>query len=605
MIKRLLSLSILFIITNSIAQQSYYNGIDFTQTGLNLKDDLAVLISNTHTNTLSYSEVWTACKATDENPENSNEVLLIYGYHDSTSGRYARRREKNRNGGGSSDWNREHTYPKSKGTPNLGTSGPGADAHHLRPADTGFNSNRGSKKFADGSGNAGDSNGGWYPGDEWKGDVARMMMYMYVRYNNRCTPTNVGYGSSSSTPDSMIDLFLEWNAEDPPSQIEKNRNTYHENTSNSAAQGNRNPFIDNPRLATQIWGGPNAQDTWGIFGGSSGGGGTDTQAPTVPTNITASNITTTSFDLNWDASTDNTAVTHYNVYVDDNFNTSVYNTSATINNLDANTTYAITIKAGDGSGNYSSLSTPKNITTQDDGSSGGGGTPPSGDNCTEESFQNTGNQSSSYKTITWQGDNGENWTAYGARNDNGADFATDRGLIINSNNGGKIEAPQTTEGIGSLTLSTIRKFSGGSGNLTVFVNGNEVGQIPFSSEEKTTTISDINIEGDVTITIENNASGKQRVAIDNLSWTCYSTTLSNNDIIKKNTTVSPNPFTNKITIANPSAKIKGIRLLDINGKTISTKLDNNTINTLGLHSGIYLLQIQFSNTVITKKLIKL
>ena len=87
------------------------------------------------------------------------------------------------NGGGQGDWNREHTYPKSLGNPNLGSSGPGSDSHHLRPSDVGYNSQRGNLKFTDGSGNSGNVSGGWYPGDEWKGDIARMMMYMYLRYS--------------------------------------------------------------------------------------------------------------------------------------------------------------------------------------------------------------------------------------------------------------------------------------------------------------------------------------------------------------------------------------------------------------------------------------
>ena len=58
--------------------------------------------------------------------------------------------------------------------------------------------------------------------------------------------------------------------------------TYHENISNSAAQGNRNPFIDNPYLATRIWGGNSAEDRWNLYKT------TDTQAPTAPTNVTLS-----------------------------------------------------------------------------------------------------------------------------------------------------------------------------------------------------------------------------------------------------------------------------------------------------------------------------
>ena len=103
--------------------------------------------------------------------------------------------------------------------------------------------------------------GNWYPGNQWKGDIARMIMYMYVRYPTQCLPNNVGVGSTSySTFGDMPNVFLDWNAQDPVSQYEINRN----NILNSI-QGNRNPFIDNPYLASIIWNGPQAQDTWGVL----------------------------------------------------------------------------------------------------------------------------------------------------------------------------------------------------------------------------------------------------------------------------------------------------------------------------------------------------
>jgi hypothetical protein len=138
----------------------------------------------------------------------------------------------------------------------------------LRACDVQRNGERGSKKFKDGSGNSHIvSSNYWYPGDEWKGDMARMMMYMYLRYGNRCKPINVGYGSSISGDSFMINLFLDWNAEDPVSDYEESRNNYLENSSNTYGQGNRNPFIDNPYLATRIWGGQPAEDIWGIYMG--------------------------------------------------------------------------------------------------------------------------------------------------------------------------------------------------------------------------------------------------------------------------------------------------------------------------------------------------
>ena len=84
-----------------------------------------------------------------------------------------------------------------------------------------------------------------------------MLHYMYVRYGSVCLPVNVGMGNTVSSDPNMIDLFLQWNVEDPVSAFEEQRNNVI-----YAAQGNRNPFIDNPYLATIIWGGDAAENTW-------------------------------------------------------------------------------------------------------------------------------------------------------------------------------------------------------------------------------------------------------------------------------------------------------------------------------------------------------
>jgi len=256
-------LGILCFAQDAVGQGSYYNGVNLELTGLALKDELAAHVVSTHSSFLSYSQVWNVLKSSDLNPDNSQDVLLIYGYND-TDGSIIndRTRSKDVNGGNVGDWNREHVYPKSLGNPNLGTAGPGSDAHHLRSSDVQMNGNRSNLKFADGNGFAGSSNGGWFPGEEWKGDCARMMMFMYLRYGNQCLPSNVGLGSATAVDNNMLNLFLEWNVEDPVSEYELTRNDVIEE-----AQGNRNPFIDNPALATVIWGGEPANDTWGIIVG--------------------------------------------------------------------------------------------------------------------------------------------------------------------------------------------------------------------------------------------------------------------------------------------------------------------------------------------------
>ncbi|WP_396174595.1 endonuclease [Flavobacterium sp.] len=258
----------LFIVVAGFSQQAYYNPVNLSTNGQVLKNQLAQLISSTHDNFLTYTPgVWNALKIVDLDPSNSNNVLLIYGWENGTDGDVSNDlfRNKESNGGNNGEWNREHVYAQSLGTPDLGSTGPGADAHMLRACDVQRNNTRGNRKFAAGSGNSATTGINWYPGDQWKGDVARIIMYMYVRYGDQCLPTNIGVGSTTGTGDSMIDLFLTWNAQDPVSTYEVNRNTYLGNANNTYGQGNRNPFIDNPYLATKIWGGTPAQDIWGTL----------------------------------------------------------------------------------------------------------------------------------------------------------------------------------------------------------------------------------------------------------------------------------------------------------------------------------------------------
>ena len=244
----------------------YYNGFNWTLTGMNLKNALATKITTTHTTNLTYSQVWEALKIVDLDPANSSNVLLVYGWENGSDGDVTndRSRNKNSNGGAVGDWNREHVFAQSLGNPDLGSSGPGADAQMLRSSDVQRNGTRGNRLFASGSGINSFTVGtnGWYPGNEWKGDVARIVMYMYLRYGSQCLPTYVTIGSTNATDSNMVDLLLQWNSEDPVSQYEDNRNTYLGNASNTYGQGNRNPFIDNPYLATVIWGGPVAENRW-------------------------------------------------------------------------------------------------------------------------------------------------------------------------------------------------------------------------------------------------------------------------------------------------------------------------------------------------------
>jgi endonuclease I len=256
---------LLLLATQTLAQYSvYYQSIDQNATGEALKDQLSVLITQTHTQQLRYTpDVWDALKYADLDPLKEDFVMLIYGYEDNDGVVHTDRTRHVDSSchvsGCNGLWVREHVYPRSLGTPNLGTTGAGADVHALRAIDNHRNNIRGNRAFGEGTGfSKVNPDGSFYPGDEWKGDVARMMMYMHLRYPDQCPASRVGTGTFLySDFDELPDIFLVWNAEDPPSEYEITRNNHFEEI-----QGNRNPFIDNPHLATRIWNGPMALDTW-------------------------------------------------------------------------------------------------------------------------------------------------------------------------------------------------------------------------------------------------------------------------------------------------------------------------------------------------------
>lgn len=200
---------------------TYYEGAE-GKTGESLKSALHDIISG-HT-MLSYSEVWNALKETDEDPRNPNNVILLYTNES---------RSKNLNGGNVGDWNREHVWAKSHG--NFGTSkGPGTDIHHLRPADVQVNSARGNMDFDNGGTEHAKAPGNYYDGDSWeprddvKGDVARMLFYMAVRYEGDDgypdLELNDKTGNGSAPYHGKQSVLLEWNRQDPVDDRERKRN---------------------------------------------------------------------------------------------------------------------------------------------------------------------------------------------------------------------------------------------------------------------------------------------------------------------------------------------------------------------------------------------
>ena len=558
---------------------SYYSGVNFSKTGNALKSELATLITSTHTNTISYSELQTLMKSSDVDPQNPANLLLIYGSQ--SSGIHQRSRPV----GGS--WNREHVYAKSKGTPNLGTSGPGADGHHLRPADITLNSTRGSLLFDDGTGATAykTSRGGWFPGDEWKGDVARILMYMYVRYNSRCLPLNITMNPSTYSSD-FPDILLKWNIEDPVSDFEKQRNSVVAQT-----QGNRNPFIDNAYLATVIWGGPAAQNTWpDTF---SGGTTSDSEAPSAPGNLTVTGVTSTSVALSWTASTDNVAVSGYDVYVDNAFKTSVTSTSAAISGLAPSTTYMVYVVARDAAGNKSNSSAT--VQAQTLGTDNPDGTSTT---CGTEDFENIPATNSSYSERTWV-NKGITWTATNARTDKQIHIDGDNNRAICLRKG-TLTSSTISGGIGSLTVKTYLPFSDAEGSYTLKVNGEVKGQIPYSKTAKNYTINDINVDGNVVIELVDNATSN-RVSFDNLSWTCYTKMAVSEQVSKNNRlTVYPNPVKNGELFISGIRNNEAVQIYNANGQLVQTvnATANEKINVRNLSKGVYFVKTKTGSSKI-------
>jgi endonuclease I len=218
------------------------------KTGESLEDSLHSIVSVQRK--LSYDQVWDALKLTDQDPDDPGNVILLYS---------GRSQSKTANGGNPDDWNREHVWAKSHG--DFGTAtGPGTDVHHLRPEDVSVNGTRGNKDFDEGGAAAAEAPGNhtdadsWEPRDAVKGDVARMIFYMAVRYEGgdgfADLEMNDSTGNGSNPNIGKRSVLLRWNAQDPPDAFEKRRNQ----VIYDSLQGNRNPFVDHPEWASAIWG---------------------------------------------------------------------------------------------------------------------------------------------------------------------------------------------------------------------------------------------------------------------------------------------------------------------------------------------------------------
>lgn len=217
------------------------------KSGDELKSALNTIISDQ--TQISYDDVWDALAQTDEDPNNPDNVVLLYS---------GRSQAKSAHGGEQDDWNREHVWAKSHG--DFGTSiGPGTDVHHLRPTDTTVNSTRSNKDFDNGGEPVDEAeecltdSDSWEPRDAVKGDVARMIFYMAVRYEGNDSYPDLEINDQVDNGKNpfmgKLSVLKEWNDADPVDEFEANRNE----VIFTEIQHNRNPFVDHPEWVNEIW----------------------------------------------------------------------------------------------------------------------------------------------------------------------------------------------------------------------------------------------------------------------------------------------------------------------------------------------------------------
>lgn len=249
---------------------SYYKNIKGLK-GDNLLEGLALISQDNHKTFTSYKSLNELLAYSDKNPNDSSKIIDFYtGW------------SLNNTWDSGKTWNKEHVWCQSLSGDLFGKSYAGADIHHIRPLTSGINSARNNGKFTDrdscgpditlekytynnkdtGCYNKGQSY--WEPRDAVKGDVARILMYMYMHYSNEVSAnesyvaannddaeglriTNIVYTPAGS-PSSAWNMLIKWNALDPVDNFESNRNNYC-----ASVTGVRNPFIDHEEFANMIW----------------------------------------------------------------------------------------------------------------------------------------------------------------------------------------------------------------------------------------------------------------------------------------------------------------------------------------------------------------
>ena len=663
----------MFSMTFAQAPANYYNGTQGLS-GPALKTKLSEIITAGALDK-GYDGLYNAYPTTDTDKfyENDGSVLDIYSENPNGSDPYTYRHGIKKCGNYKNEgdcYNREHIVPQSF----FGSKSPMvSDVHFIRPTDGKVNGMRSNYPFAmvanpaftskngtkvGPSSSPGYSGSSAEPINEFKGDVARMVLYFITRYESKLSTFSTGNMLGGSSFPGLqgweLDVLLSWSAQDPvsPTEIDRNNAAY-------TYQKNRNPFIDHPEWVNAIWG------TQVI----------DTEVPSTPANLILNSTSTASASLSWNPSTDNIAVTYYKIFVNGAFHSNSPTTTATVSGLTQGTTYTFNVAAADAAGNVSpqsntvtgttlidneAPSNPTNLSVTSVGTNnieiqwtaatdnigvdsydiyvngglmgstnstssnvanldpatayslyvvakdaGGNISGPSntvtattnniGLNCGDENFETIPPADSSYSTYNWTS-NGISWTSEDSRTDR-----TINGRAITIKNG-FLTALSAPNGIGDLTVTTQLQFSGSAGTLKLFVNDVDTGKtIPYSATKTTTTVTGINVSGNVEISLVN--SNSNRIAIDDMKWTCYTLAGVNQTALDKNViTIYPNPVKNgQLNVSGKNLdKVKTVQIFDFTGKMVQKENEpfknSSKINLKNLPKGVYILKADNSST---------
>ena len=234
---------------------NYYSSIDFNQTGLALRGEVRDLITSTHKNYTTYSGLRNVFKTSDADVNKSGNIIWFYsGTSVPFNGAF---------GSSKGATNREHVWPKNAGKAFDAEANCGSDAHHLRPVEFQVNTTRSDNSFnevATTSANIVKQNGSssydnlcytsggfFYPGEGYRGATARILMYVQTRWGDTYNLRFVD-GAGKNKTIGKISTLMKWHLTEPVTDEEKRRNE-----AVYKIQGNRNPFIDHPELASKIY----------------------------------------------------------------------------------------------------------------------------------------------------------------------------------------------------------------------------------------------------------------------------------------------------------------------------------------------------------------